>query len=126
MKNRIRAQDGATFIEVVAAVSVFAMVTVGLSPALLNARKAADFGKNQSIATTLAQDKIEQIRGSGLGACTNDATLQPNGTSGGIFSRTCTSTANTPISGVYRVVVSVSWRDRPATSSVSLVALVRI
>ena len=53
---------GASFIEVVAAVAVFAMVAIGLSPALLSARKIADLGKDQSIATALAQDKIEQIR----------------------------------------------------------------
>jgi len=125
MRNRTRHQDGATFIELVAAVSVFAVVTVGLSPALLNARKVADLGKNQSIATTLAEDLIEKIRATGTGACTNDSNLQADGSSGGIFNRTCTQTSNTPITGVARVGVSVSWRDRPATSSVTLVTLVQ-
>jgi Tfp pilus assembly protein PilV len=125
MKSRARSQDGASFIELLAAVSVFTLTVAGLSPALLSARKAADLGKNQSIATTLAEDKIEEIRASGIGACTNDTSLQADGSSGGIFNRTCTQTTNTPISGVSRVAITVSWRDRPATNSVTLVTLVR-
>ena len=128
MKSRCRNQDGASFIELVAAVSVLSLTVAGLSPALLSARKAADLGKNQSIATTLAQDKIEQIRAKGsawTGVCTTDSNIQADGSSGGIFTRTCTSTANTPIIGVNKVVVTVTWQDRPATNSVSLVTLVK-
>jgi Tfp pilus assembly protein PilV len=125
MRDRARYQQGTTFIEVIAAVSVFALVVTGLSPALLSARKAAALSKNQSIATTLAKDKIEDIRSRGTTACTSDANLQADGSSGGIFNRTCTQGANNPISGVNRVAVTVQWRDRPATSSVTLVTLVR-
>src|SRR5437588_7907051 len=113
MNNHNRNQNGSTFIELVAAVSVFAVVTVGLSPALLNARKAADFGKNQSIAATLAEDNIEQIRSDGLTGttCTTATNLQADGSAGGIFTRACTTAAG-PITGTTRVAITVSWRDR--------------
>ncbi len=122
--KRVQAQSGASFIEVLAAVSVFSIVVIGLSPALLSARKVAELGKNQSIATALAQDKIEQLRVSSTVSSGSDGPLQPNGASGGIFSRSWTVSADSPIDNVNRVTVTVTWRERPNTSSVTLVTLV--
>ena len=119
-------QSGASFIEVVAAVGLFAMVAIGLSPALLSARKVADLGKDQSIATALAQDKIEQVRQAASVATGSDGPLQPNGSANGIFFRNWTVTANSPVVGVNRVDVRVSWRERTSTSdqAITLVTLV--
>jgi len=111
------------FIEVVAAVGVFGVVAVGLSPTLLSARKVADLTKNQSIATSLAEDKIEQIRTLSSVTTGSDGPLNADGTSGGIFTRTWTVNSNVPTSGVNQVVVTVSWNDRPNPSSVTLVTL---
>jgi Tfp pilus assembly protein PilV len=124
MIEQVRSEHGSTFIEVLAAVAVFAVVVIGLSPTLLNTRKVADLSKNQSVATTLAEDKVEQIRTLSTVAGGSDGPLNANGTSGGIFSRTWTVTANTPTIGLSRVEVVVSWRDRPSASSVRLVTLV--
>ena len=117
---------GASFIEVVAAVAVFAMVAIGLSPALLSARKIADLGKDQSIATALAQDKIEQIRQLPAASVTNgsDGPLQPNGSANGIFTRSWTVTANQPRTGVDLVDVAVTWRERTGTGEIHLTTLV--
>jgi Tfp pilus assembly protein PilV len=122
--ERARAEHGGTFIEVLAAIAVFAVVVIGLSPTLLSTRKVADLSKNQSVATTLAEDKIEQIRTLSTVASGSDGPLNADGTSGGIFNRSWTVTANTPTIGVSRVEVVVSWRDRPNASSVRLVTLV--
>ncbi len=122
--RRARGQRGSTFIEVLAAVVVFAVVAVGLSPALLSTRKVADLSTNQAIATTLAEDKIEQIRTLSTVANGSDGPLQADGTSGGIFNRSWTVTSSTPVSGVSRVAVVVSWQDRVGTPSVQLVTLV--
>ncbi len=122
--RRRRGQRGASFIEVLAAVGVFSVVAIGLSPALLSSRKVAERGKNQSIATALAQDKIEQLRVSSSATSGSDGPLQPSGAAGGTFSRIWTVTANTPIQNVNRVTVTVTWPERPFTSSVTLVTLV--
>jgi Tfp pilus assembly protein PilV len=122
--NRLRDQGGVSLIEIVAAVSVFAVAVVGLSPSLLGARKFAELGKNQSIATALAQDKIEELRVSSTVSSGSDGPLQPSGASGGIFSRSWTVSANSPVSNVNRVIVTVTWPERPNTSSVTLVTLV--
>ena len=122
----VRSQSGASFIEVVTAVGLFAMVAIGLSPALLSARKVADLGKDQSIATALAQDKIEQIRQAASVSNGSDGPLQPNGSANGIYSRNWTVAANSPAVGVNRVDVTVSWRERTSTSNqaITLVTLV--
>ncbi len=91
---------------------------------MLNTRKVADLSKNQSIAATLAEDKIEQIRTLSTIASGSDGPFKPDGTSGGIFSRSWTVTANSPTTGVSRVEVVVSWPDRPNAGSVRLVTLV--
>ena len=126
MMRVVRSQSGASFIEVVTAVGLFALVAIGLSPALLSARKVADLGKDQSIATALAQDKIEQIRQAASVSNDSDGPLQPNGSANGIFSRNWTVTADSPTVGVNRVDVTVSWRERTSTSNqaITLVTLV--
>jgi Tfp pilus assembly protein PilV len=122
--ERVRSEHGSSFIEVLAAVAVFAVVVIGLSPALLNTRKMAELSKNQSVATTLAEDKVEQIRTLSTVASGSDGPFNDDGTTGGIFSRSWTVTANSPTTGISRVEVVVSWRDRPSTSSIRLVTLV--
>ena len=127
MTIRVRCQKGASFIEVIAAVGVFAIVAIGLSPALLSARKFTDRSRSQSVATALAQDKIEQFRTLSAAAVSagTDGPLQANGSNGGIFTRNWAVWANSPISGISRVEVTVSWPERPAgTASVKLVTLV--
>jgi type II secretory pathway pseudopilin PulG len=122
--NHLRDQRGISLVEMIAAVSVFAVAVVGLSPTLLGARKYAELSKNQSIATALAQDKIEQLRVSSTVSGGSDGPLQPTGAGGGIFSRSWTVLADQPIANVNRVTVTVTWPERPNISSVTLVTLV--
>jgi Tfp pilus assembly protein PilV len=126
MIPRLTAQQGSSFIELLAAVTVFAIVVLGLSPSLLSTHKVASLGKNQSIAATLAEDKVERTRAlsSGLVSSGSDGPLNADGSSGGIFNRAWTVTPNTPNPQLSRVVVTVSWRDRPGNSSVSLATLI--
>jgi len=126
MIGRLRAQRGSSFVELLAAVTVFAIVVLGLSPSLLSTRRVASLGKNRSVAATLAVDKVEQIRakGSGLLSSGNDGPFNADGSPGGIFSRSWTITPATPNVQLSRVVVTVSWRDRPGNNSVRLVTLI--
>jgi Tfp pilus assembly protein PilV len=123
---RLNTECGSSIIELLAAVTVFAIVVLGLSPSLLSTRKVASLGKNQSIAATLARDKVEQLRAlsSGLVSSGSDGPLNPDGSSGGIFNRAWTVMPNTPNAQLSRVVVTVSWRDRPGNSSINLVTLI--
>jgi prepilin-type N-terminal cleavage/methylation domain-containing protein len=125
MIRRTLGQNGFSFIEILSSVSVFAVVAVGLSPALLSARKVAAVSRSQSMAMTLAGDKIEQMRAqSGLVTAGSDGPLQADGSSGGIFNRAWTVFPADPTIGLSRVVVTVSWRERDATNAVSLSAVI--
>lgn len=123
-----RGQLGATFVEVLSAVGIFSLVAAGLSPSLLSTRTMADLGKNRTIATTLANDKIEQLRTLSAGSLANgsDGPLNANGgTTGGLFTRSWAVTPNTPLDGISRVVTTVTWRERSGgVNMVQLVALV--
>ena len=124
MRKALRSQLGASFVEVAAAVAVFALVAVGLSPALLSARKVTNLGKDQAAATTLAQDVIEQLRQAASPASGSDGPLNSDGTSGGIFSRSWAVAGNTPVSGVNQVTVTVTWQEQANTNTLTLVGLV--
>ena len=119
-------QKGSSFIELLASVGVFSIVAIGLSPALLSARKVAATSRSQSMAMTLASDKIEQIRSqSGTVTAGSDGPLNADGSSGGIFNRSWTVNGTDPEIGLSRVVVTVSWRERNmGTNAVSLSAVI--
>jgi len=119
MKTILISERGGTFIELLTAMTLFAATAVGLSPALLGARKAAMVSNNRSAASTLAVDKIEEIR---------TLTAAPaNGTdTSGIFTRSWqTETTNyDTVVGINRMIVRVNWRDRNGDQSVTFVTLV--
>jgi Tfp pilus assembly protein PilV len=131
-RRQLRSQAGVSLTEVIVATSIFASTVLGLMNAFLNTTKAAMFTENSSAAITLAQDKLEQLRSlpstnSQLAAGTWPDSLNPlaaNATTGGIFTRSWTVTNNTPVTGMKRVEMRVSWRDRMGSPSVTLVALV--
>jgi Tfp pilus assembly protein PilV len=125
MKKTLASQKGATLIEVMGAVTVFAVTAIGISPTLLSTRKMAAISASRSVAATLAADKIEQIRTmSSMPGSGSDGPLKADGTSGGIYTRTWTVAANSPVPWINRVSVTVSWRDRPTSQSVTLMTLV--
>ena len=132
LARHIRSERGISLIEVAVSGAVFAALVLALSPSMLNTRKAAALSENTSVATTLALDKIEDLRSKEpvhaelqQGTWSDPANpLRPDGEAGGIFNRSWTVTDNTPEFGVKRVEMQVSWRDRTGQSAVSLVTLV--
>jgi hypothetical protein len=117
MMTQLASQRGASFIELVTAVSLFALTAVGLSPALLSTKKMAAVSKNRSTATALAIDKIEQLR---AGATQSGSDTQ------GIFSSSWSTLATNyqGIPYVNEVQVQITWPDRPATQTLNMVTLI--
>ncbi|MGH7818575.1 MAG: type IV pilus modification PilV family protein [Candidatus Binatia bacterium] len=124
-------ERGSSLLEIVVASSIFAFLVLSLSPSILNTQKTAALSGNSSIASTLALDKLDQLRGLDpsdplLAAGTRNDPLNPlasSGSTGGIFARSWTVTDNTPEVGMKRLEVQVTWRDRLGQSAVSLVTL---
>lgn len=131
LRTKLASSRGSSLLEIVVAGAIFSFLVLALSPSMLNTRKAASLSGNASIATTLALDKLEQLRSQksnhadlSPGAHLDTANpLRAEGTTGGIFTRRWTVVDDTPDFGMKQVTMQVSWRDRTGQSAVNLVSL---
>lgn len=128
-------QRGSALIEVLVAAVIFVLVTLGLTSSTLNAKRSADGSRHAAEATTIAFDKLEQLRtldpsDSALTAGSHTDSPNPmtvTGTSGGIFTRTWTVTQLTSVSpaltdgAMARIDMRVSWPTNGGAGSVTLV-----
>ena len=123
------ATRGLTVVEVTAALGVFGIVAAGLAANTIAVVRANRVSNSLSVATSLAQDQIEQLRS--LDPSTAPPALSagnhtdPNnpitasGARNGTFTRQWTVTRDSPAPGLSTVAVTVSWADG-ATRSVRL------
>ncbi|MBI4517685.1 MAG: prepilin-type N-terminal cleavage/methylation domain-containing protein [Deltaproteobacteria bacterium] len=128
-------ERGYTVIEVLAAISIFAIVATGLSTTTAGTLKANGTSRRVAAATSLVQDKVEQLRA--LDPTTNPGDLTagahtdalnpitPLGQAGGKFTRSWTVIANTPKYGLSQVVVTVSWSNPESRSVVGVTYVCR-
>lgn len=113
--RKLRNRSGFTLIEVMIAVFVLAVVLVGLISVTIMIIKGNDFSRRVTTATTLAKDKIEDIKRQSYAATAAGTTTDywnadsSSGSSGAYFTRTTTVSANTPAANMKTVVVVVSW-----------------
>ncbi len=54
---------GFTLVEMMAAISVFALITVGLAPLLASSMRGAQLGRSYTVGKNVGQDAMERIRG---------------------------------------------------------------
>ena len=137
----LREADGSALIEIVVATAIFVAVSLGLTTSTINAKRTSDNSRHTAEATTLAFDKLEQMRTESSTAADftsgshTDAVsgMDANGASGGIFTRTWTVTTSLPtltpalMSGTLsRIDMRVSWPNpNGGTSSVTLASYFR-
>jgi type II secretory pathway pseudopilin PulG len=118
----VRGTAGFTVLEVTATLVLFGIVAAGLAANTIAVVRNNRNSKNLSVATTLAQDQIEQLLA--LDPETNPSALAAGahtdtsgqssgwgGSSGNKFTRQWTVTRDSPAPGLSTVAVSVSWTD---------------
>ena len=105
--------QGFTLIEVLVAMTIFSIASLGTASVLTSTMRANMMAHHRSFATTLAQDRIEDVRASGTGACTGGSASQGSVT----FSLACGTTAGP--NGSTNVTVTVTW-SYPSSQSVQL------
>ena len=124
--KRGAAQRGISLIEVMAGMALFLVVGAGLAVTTAGTIKANATSNRITAAGALVQDKMEQLRS--LDPTSNPADLasgahvdglnpmNAGGAKGGIFRRSWTVQANTPVIGVSEVAVTVAWNEASARS----------
>jgi prepilin-type N-terminal cleavage/methylation domain-containing protein len=130
MSRSAHREAGMTLIEVIAAIALLGLVSVGIMTMLVASVRQNKLAEMRSIATALAAERVQQIMSLPFMSSANYAQYKlpeetavagtPNTLTtpyGGIpahpeFSRVVTLTYNSPVAGMLRVQATVSWMDR--------------
>ncbi len=103
-----RRHRGFTLIEVLISMTIFSVAILGLAIGASSVMRANQTSYFSTIAVSLAQDKLEELKA-------NPATLASNSDTDTIdnvvFTRNWTETPDSPVSGVSRIDVTVEWTD---------------
>jgi prepilin-type N-terminal cleavage/methylation domain-containing protein len=111
--------DGFTVVEVIIAMAIFAVAVLGLAVGSASVIRANQTSLFHTIATNLAQDKLEDLKGRtiiNVGSCSSNCESPVPTYQNVPFIRTWTVTANQPIAGVSQVTVTVQWTDYQSRS----------
>ena len=119
LNRRIGASAGFTLIEVLVAMSIFAIAVLGLAVGATTVMRANQTGLYSTIATNQAQDKLEELKAmtvASLPSCPppypGTSSCSDTKTSSGVtFTRDWQIQSNSPVTGVNRIDVQVTWTD---------------
>lgn len=98
---------GFTLIEIMVAMTLFAIAILGLAVGAGSIMRANHTSYNYTVATGLAQDKIEELKAQSVFISGGDLkTLNSVN-----YNRSWTVFPNTPVLGVKKIQVTVTWTD---------------
>jgi len=113
---KINNNNGITLLEILVAVSLLSIVTLGLALMAMEALQQGGFVKNRTIGITLARSKIDDLKGlaliTSLSSANNNSEIgiDSNGVAGqGIFTRTVTITGGA--GQLTTLNVTLAWTD---------------
>ena len=115
MIRRLKDRGGFTLIEILIAVFILTVALIGLISVTVMIINGNDFSRRTTTATTLAKDRLEQVKRLPYNSVTAGTTTDywnadsTTGSSGAYFTRTTTVTDNTPTANMKTVVVQVQW-----------------
>ena len=117
----VRRDAGFTLLEAAVSLGVFAMMLTSLPTLLYGSMRANVAASNISVATALAEDKLEELKTLSLSAVVSGGpeAVSPTGVIGGpqsIYLRSWTVTNDTPVAGARTVRIAVSWSHFGASS----------
>lgn len=115
MTRTLKDRRGFTLVEILIAVFILAVALIGLVSVTVMIINANDFSRRMTTATTLAKDRVEQVKKLSYNNVTAGTTTDyfnadsSAGSTGAYFTRVMTVTADTPAANMKTVVVVVSW-----------------
>jgi Tfp pilus assembly protein PilV len=120
--NSLRSQRGIGLIEIIVAMLVFAIGITAALRTLPTSNRATSHARNLTIATNLAQEQLERLMGSPFtdAALSAGGHVDPNNPLENHFTRSWSVADNSPVSGMKRIDVTVSFNSGNADSLVTL------
>jgi Tfp pilus assembly protein PilV len=111
-------REGFTVIEVLVSLSIFTVAVLGLAVGAITIVRANKTSQFHTVATNLAQDKLEQLKAAtvaNITPCGGDGCENPQPQYQNIaFTRTWAVTNNSPVIGATQIDVTVQWTDYTA------------
>jgi len=117
--KRIADSSGFTLIEVMIAILVIVVGLLGVAGVATTVINGNTLAKEMTTATTLAQDKIEDLKSTAYGSISSGSDTQQS-----IYTRTWTVTSDSPVAGMKTIAVSVAFPWKGATRTVTLKTMV--
>jgi prepilin-type N-terminal cleavage/methylation domain-containing protein len=114
LSKPLASRAGFSLIEVLVAIGIFSVAILGLAVGAITITRANKTSQFHTLATNLAQDKLEQLKATALAnvaTCNSNCEASPPTYQGATFTRSWLVTANTPTVGVTKIDVTVQWRD---------------
>ncbi|HOG08693.1 MAG: prepilin-type N-terminal cleavage/methylation domain-containing protein [Syntrophales bacterium] len=102
--SRPRRSRGFTLIEIMIAIFLLVVAMLGVISVTVMVIKGNSFSKTMTTATTLAADKMEELKNTAYASV-----VSGNDTQETLYTRTWVVTNNSPATGMKTVVVTVAW-----------------
>jgi type IV pilus assembly protein PilV len=113
--SRLRNHKGFTLVEILVAMGILTIALLGLVSVTVMVVKGNSFSKTLTTATTLAKDKMEQLKNTGY-----DSMAGGTDTAESVYTRTWTVANNSPAADMKTVVVTVQWNWQGMARNVTL------
>jgi len=111
---RRRRSRGFSIIEVLAAMSLFAILASAICAVAVTSVRFTTANRHATLAAMLAQQELEDLRGMAYDDIVSRSTIDT--VEGQTFTVSSNVTANSPAAGMKRIVVTVSWTGPEGSS----------
>lgn len=128
---RLTHDKGLTLVEITIAIAILVIAILGSVSVAVTVIKGNAFSKTLTTATTLAKDRMEQLKNtsyaslaSGTDYAAIDATVHETRASDSVYTRTWTVNSNSPASDMTTIDVNVEWSWEGSVRNVTLRTIV--